>query len=58
MRIGLQDELGPQLHIGATCVLLVDEDRVVIVKLGRPREDGRAGGPGRGRGERERERHT
>lgn len=52
--IGLEDKLSPQLHICAAFVFLVDEDGVVIVKLGRPRRDTETQGPGEGEG---RERH-
>lgn len=34
MCIGLEDKLSPQLHVIAVLVPLVDQDRVVIVKLG------------------------
>lgn len=35
VRVGLKDKLSPQLHVIAVLVPLVDQDRVVIVKLGR-----------------------
>lgn len=37
VRVGLQDKLSPQLHVLATRIPLVDQDRVVIVKLGQRR---------------------
>ena len=35
VRVGLEDKLSPQLHILAIHVPLIDQDRVVIVKLWR-----------------------
>lgn len=34
MRIGFKDKFSPQLHVIAILIPLVDQDRVVIVKLG------------------------
>lgn len=34
VRVGLEDKLSPQLHVVAILVPLIDEDGVVIVKLG------------------------
>lgn len=34
VRIGFKDKLSPQLHVIAILIPLVDQDRVVIVKLG------------------------
>lgn len=35
--IGLEDKLSPQLHIVTILILLVDQDRIVVVKLGADR---------------------
>lgn len=39
VRVGLEDKLSPQLHVIAVLIPLVDQDRVVIVKLGADRHE-------------------
>lgn len=56
VRVGLQDKLSPQLHVLATRIPLIDQEGVVIVKLGQ-RRMGQTGAGGQRPAECERKRN-